>query len=263
MSDRLPLLRIENITQVFGGVVALNDVSFDVYPGEIVGLIGPNGAGKTSLFNVITGLYRPAQGSVRYGVDDPVEITHRAPNRIARLGIARTFQNLRLFGNLTVFDNVIIGRHCRLYTRIFGSVFRTGAQRREEEEAKAYTEDLLRHVGLHENAHDLASSLPYGDARRLEIARALALEPKLLLLDEPAAGMNPFETQALMEFIRGVRGHGITILLIEHDMSVVMGTSDRVVVLDHGLHIAEGKPEVIQRNPKVIEAYLGTGAEVR
>ncbi len=259
--DRLPMLRVEHLTQRFGGVVALNDVSFEVYPGEIASLIGPNGAGKTSLFNVVTGLYEPADGAVRFGVDEPQDLTHLSPNAITRLGIARTFQNLRLFNNLTVLDNVMIGRHCRLYSRMVGAVLRTASQRKEEAEARDAALALLAYAGLEEQAHGLANGLPFGDARRLEIARALAADPKLLLLDEPAAGMNPIESQALMEFVRDIRGRGITILLIEHDMQVVMGISDRVIVFDHGVNIAEGKPEEIQRHPQVIEAYLGTGSD--
>jgi branched-chain amino acid transport system permease protein len=254
-----PVLAVEGLTRRFGGLLAVSQVDLVIPPRGIVGLIGPNGAGKTTFFNLVTGLLRPDEGQIRLGGQSMVGLR---PNAIAARGIARTFQSIRLFQNMTVLDNVLVGEHCRLQASVAGAVFRPPAVVSEEARARERARDLLGFVGLGESAGEQAKNLAYGDQRRLEIARALATEPALLLLDEPTAGMNPRETEALTELIGLLRGTlGLAVLLIEHHMEVVMGISDRITVLDYGTRIAEGTPDEIRRNAKVIEAYLGTGYE--
>ena len=294
-AGREVLLDVDHVTLRFGGVVALNDVSFSLYRGEILGLIGPNGAGKTTCFNVMTGVYKPTSGKVEF---DGERITGRRPHEINRMGVARTFQNIRLFPEMTALENVMVGTDARHKTSVVGALFRLYRVKVKPEELPRVTSsnglvrtiqqirrtsakifglsrhtleeragerkalELLRFVGIERRANDLARNLPYGDQRRLEIARALATEPKLLCLDEPAAGFNPAEKEELMGLIKQIRDNGYTVLLIEHDMRLVMGVTDRIVVLEFGKKIAEGTPGEVRENPKVIAAYLGEPADV-
>jgi len=252
--SQLSLLTAKDISKRFGGVQALTDVAFTINHGEIYGLIGPNGAGKTSLFNVLTGIYEPDGGSF---VFDGEPLDRLKPNEVAERGIARTFQNIRLFQNLSAVENVMIGRHVRTKAGVFGAVFRDKRTLAEEAAIETRAYELLDYVGGAKRANDLAKHLAYGDQRRLEIARALATEPKLLALDEPAAGMNATETRDLKRLLEDIRRDGITILLTEHDMKLVMNVCDRVLVLDYGKKIAEGTAAVVQNDPTVIAAYLG------
>jgi branched-chain amino acid transport system ATP-binding protein len=260
MSDDAPvreeILTARNVSKVFGGLVAVNDVDFAVPRGSIVSIIGPNGAGKTTFFNMLTGLYRPTTGRIAFAGKD---VTRSRPDIITKLGVARTFQNIRLFGTMSALENVLVGQHARMRSGLFGAIVRHPGVRREERDVREKAHEVLEFSGLRPAVHDqLAINLSYGDQRRVEIARALASDPQLLLLDEPTAGMNPQESARLTEFMQRLRDErGLSILLIEHDMKVIMGVSQEITVLDHGEKIAEGPPEAIRENERVIEAYLG------
>ncbi len=258
-----PLLNITGLTMNFGGIRALDNLDLRVHEGQIVALIGPNGAGKTTFFNCLTGMYKPTAGDLL--LTPPGKKTRRLnglkPNKVTEQGLARTFQNIRLFPNMTVLENVMIGRHCRTRAKVLGALFRNPGTIREEQQIVALSLMILENMGLADMANEFAKNLPYGAQRRLEIGRALATDPLLLLLDEPAAGMNPQETGELEELITTIRDDGLSILLIEHDMKLVMNLSDYIFVLDYGKKIAEGTPEEIRNNPAVIKAYLGEDIE--
>lgn len=250
----MPFLEVEGITKKFGGLTAVNKVDFKVEQGEIVSIIGPNGAGKTTIFNLLTGIYDLTEGTIKL---NGKIISGKTPQEILKSGIARTFQNIRLFKNMRVIENVLVGMTTEIKYSFFNSLFRTAKYREEEKKCQEKAINILKEIGMYNKLNEYANNLPYGDQRKLEIARAIATGAKIILLDEPAAGMNPQESQELLRFIRKLQEKGFTIIMIEHDMSVVMNISDRIYVIDYGKCIANGKPEEIAKNPKVISAYLG------